>query len=120
MQRLVFTFFLLLCLSATAFPQIADTQKLPDDYVSDKCTAFPDGNYADCCVAHDKDYFFGGTKAERKASDKRLKSCVLSKGSGWKRKILTSMMYMGVRVGGVGFLNFPFSWGFGKRYKKKT
>jgi len=120
MRKLVLTVFLLFYLAATAFPQVGDTRRLPDDYVSDNCSLFPDGDYADCCVAHDKDYFFGGTKSERKASDQRLKQCVLSKGSGWKRKFLANAIYMGVRIGGVGFLNAPFSWGFGKRWKKKT
>ncbi|MEQ1643999.1 MAG: hypothetical protein ABL959_11190 [Pyrinomonadaceae bacterium] len=120
MKPILATLILLLCLSATAFPQVADTRQLPADYASDNCTAFPDGDYADCCVAHDKDYFFGGTKAERKASDKRLRKCVHSKGNGWKRKFLANAIYMGVRVGGVGFLNARFSWGFGKRWKKKT
>lgn len=120
MQKSVFTLFLLLCLSVTAFPQVGDTRQLPADYTSDNCTAFPDGDYADCCVAHDKDYFFGGTKAVRKAADQRLKQCVVSKSSGWKRRFLANVIYAGVRVGGVGFLNAPFSWGFGKRWKKKT
>ncbi|MBK6723929.1 MAG: hypothetical protein IPO41_16060 [Acidobacteria bacterium] len=120
MQKLLSTLFLLHCLSAAAFLQVGDTRQLPGDYVSDNCSLFPDGNYADCCVAHDKDYFFGGTKAQRKASDERLKQCVLSKGSGWKRKFLATTIYLGVRIGGVGFLNAPFSWGFGKRWKKQT
>lgn len=120
MQKILVILALILCLFATAIPQISDSRKLPDDYISDKCTAFPNGNYAECCIAHDKDYFFGGAKAERKASDKRLKACVLSKGRGWKRRFLANAMYLGVRVGGVGFLKAPFSWGFGKRYKKKT
>ncbi len=116
----ILTFCLLLTLCGTTFAQAADQRKLPDGYVSDNCTAFPDGNYGDCCVAHDKDYFFGGTKAERKASDQRLKECVVSKGNGWKRRMLGNAIYLGVRVGGVGFLKAPFSWGFGKRYKKKN
>lgn len=120
MNKAFLTLFLLLGLFATAMPQTGDERKLPDDYVSDRCTGFPDGNYADCCVAHDKDYFFGGTKVERKASDERLKQCVLSKGSGWKRRFLANAIYLGVRLGGVEFLKAPFSWGFGKRYKKKT
>jgi hypothetical protein len=120
MQRILATLLLLLCLSTTAFPQASDSRQPPKDYASDNCSLFPDGNYADCCVAHDKDYFFGGTKAERKASDQRLKQCVLSKGSGWQRKFLANAIYLGVRVGGVGFLRAPFSWGFGKRWKKKT
>jgi len=120
MKKVFLTGLVALFLCSTLFSQTSDERKLPADYVSDNCTGFPDGDYADCCVAHDKDYFFGGTKAERKAADLRLKQCVLSKGSGWKRTFLANAMYMGVRVGGVGFLKAPFSWGFGKRWKKKT
>ncbi len=114
----------ILCLVILAggqfFAQAPVERQLPESYVSDRCTAFPDGDYASCCVAHDKDYFFGGTWAERRASDKRLRECVLSTGSGFKRKFLANAMYMGVRVGGVGFFRAPFSWGFGRRYTKKT
>lgn len=27
-------------------------------FVSDGCSMFPDGDYRDCCVEHDKAYFF--------------------------------------------------------------
>jgi len=120
MRKSLVTVFLLIGLFGSVAAQTTNDRKLPNDYVSDNCSLFPDGNYGDCCVAHDKDYFFGGNKAERKASDQRLKQCVLSKGSGWQRKFLANAIYIGVRVGGVGFLMAPFSWGFGKRWKKKT
>lgn len=120
MRKIFITLFLLTGLFVTVAAQTGDNPELPGSYVSDNCTGFPDGNYADCCVTHDKDYFFGGTKAERKASDQRLKQCVLSKGSGWKRRFLANWIYLGVRIGGVEFLKAPFSWGFGKRWKKKT
>ncbi len=112
------TFCLIIVMCGQSFAEATDERQLPEGYVSDRCTAFPDGNYGDCCVAHDKDYFFGGTRAERKASDKRLKQCVLSKGGGWKRRLLANTMYLGVRLGGIGVGKGPFSWGFGKRYKK--
>lgn len=111
-------FCLIIVMCGQSFAEATDERQLPEGYVSDRCTAFPDGNYGDCCIAHDKDYFFGGTRAERKASDKRLKQCVLSKGGGWKRRLLANTMYLGVRLGGIGVGKGPFSWGFGKRYKK--
>ncbi|NNE98765.1 MAG: hypothetical protein HKN25_07065 [Pyrinomonadaceae bacterium] len=85
-------------------------------FKSDKCTLFPDGNYADCCVAHDKDYFKGGTGKERAASDKRLYRCVKKK-KGWQNKLLAPMMWLGVRVFGTAHLPTPFRWGFGKSKK---
>jgi len=72
---------------------------------------FPDGDYGDCCQAHDRDYYRGGTKAERKASDKRLEQCVRAKG----HKFLSKMIYLGVRIGGVPWLPTSFRWGFGQK-----
>lgn len=91
-------------------------KEAPPDFVGDACTFFPDGDYADCCLAHDRDYYRGGTKAERKASDKRLSRCVRAKG----HKYISKLMYVGVRVGGVAWLKAPFSWGFGQRKEKNN
>ncbi|HVF46807.1 MAG TPA: hypothetical protein VNA17_04510 [Pyrinomonadaceae bacterium] len=99
--------------------QVPSDRQMPADFKSDNCTMFPDGNYVDCCVEHDKDYYFGGSLKERRASDKRLKECVASKGRGWKRKLLANAMYIGVRVGGVHFLPTPFRWGFGNKWPRK-
>lgn len=93
-------------------------RELPADFKSDKCSLFFDGNWGHCCVEHDKTYFFGGTKAERKAADRKLYECIKATG-GCGKKAIAGMMYVGVRIGGVGFLKLPFSWGFGKRWKSK-
>ena len=98
-----------------ANPQTSQLKEAPPEFVGDGCTWFPDGDYADCCLAHDRDYYRGGTDEERKASDKRLALCVRSKG----HKYLSRLMFLGVRVGGVGWLHAPFSWGFGQR-KRET
>jgi hypothetical protein len=91
---------------------------LPAEFVSDGCTGFPDCNYRDCCVEHDRDYYFGGTSKERWSSDKRLYKCVRSK-PGWQNKLIAPLMWVGVRVGGVSFLPTPFRWGFGKTKKPR-
>lgn len=98
---------------STDFAQTPDNRKLPDNYVSDNCSWFPDGDYGDCCVEHDKDYFFGGTWHERRASDKRLVACVRAKG----HKYISKMMWIGVRLGGVSFLPSSFRWGFGSDWE---
>jgi len=103
-------------LSTAVLSQTAPERVMPSDFRSDRCSLFPDGDYGDCCVEHDKDYYFGGTSAERKASDKRLKACVMSKGKSWKRKWLANAMYLGVRIGGVSWLPTPFRWGFGNKW----
>ncbi len=100
-------------------PDPLKARVMPPEFQSDGCTLFPDGNYRPCCVEHDKDYFFGGTTRERRASDIRLYRCV--KGTrGWQNKIAAPLMLIGVRVGGVSFLPAPFRWGFGKKKIKKA
>jgi len=90
-------------------------QEPPADFKGDGCSLFPDRDYADCCLAHDRDYYRGGTKEERKASDKRLAQCVRAKG----HKYLSRLMYVGVRIGGMAWLPTPFRWGFGQKKKDK-
>ena len=112
--------FLLICLLSPmlSLSQGATTdlrQDPPAYYKSDGCTLFSDGNYRECCEAHDRDYYRGGTKAERNAADMRLRQCVRAKG----HKYLSTMMYLGVRIGGVAFLPTPYRWGFGQT-KPKT
>lgn len=94
----------------------ASAEEISPCFKSDKCSLFPDGNYGDCCVAHDKDYFKGGTGKERAASDKRLYRCVKKK-KGWQNKLIAPMMWIGVRIFGTSRLPTPFRWGFGKRKK---
>lgn len=109
---------ILFCVAAsqTATAQQEADRRLPDGTLSDRCSWFFDGDWGDCCIAHDKEYYAGGTKAMRKAADKRLKQCIQGKG----HKIVAQMMYYGVRIGGVGFLKLPFSWGFGKNRTPKA
>lgn len=91
--------------------------EIPPEYKSDGCTLFPDGNYRDCCVRHDREYFQGGSCRDRRRSDDRLYRCVRSK-KGWYNKIVAPVMWIGVRIGGVSFLPTPFRWGFGKSWRK--
>jgi len=89
---------------------------MPPDFKSDGCSLFWDGNYRDCCVAHDETYYFGGSLKERRSADKELYKCIRSKGNG---KFLASIIYLGVRIGGVSFLPTPFRWGFGHKFPRK-
>ncbi|MEO6049942.1 MAG: hypothetical protein ABIP78_01240 [Pyrinomonadaceae bacterium] len=102
-------------LIAPTLNQTIAKRAMPDEFVSDGCSLFPDGNYRACCVEHDKAYYFGGTKKERKAADRLLRDCVRAKG----HRFLAPAMYIGVRIGGVAFLPTPFRWGFGKKKPKK-
>ncbi|RMH20074.1 MAG: DUF1353 domain-containing protein [Gammaproteobacteria bacterium] len=95
-------------LSSCSFPP--KPQTLPErDFVSDGCSLWPDGDIADCCVRHDYLYWQGGSPAERKRADQSLRRCVTEKG----HPLEAWTMYVGVRLGGHGWLPTPFRWGFG-------
>lgn len=118
----VFLFLILFSIGAAAqsnSEQTSTAQSMPADFKSDKCSLFPDCDYGDCCVEHDKDYYFGGTSRERWRSDIRLYKCVRAK-KGFHHKIIAPIMFVGVRIGGVAWLPTPFRWGFGKKKIKKT
>jgi hypothetical protein len=106
------TIFSLLAIYASSqTSQVETRQDPPADFVGNGCTLWPDGNYRSCCEAHDRDYYRGGTGAERRASDKRLRDCVRGKG----HKYLAPLVYLGVRIGGVSWLPTSFRWGFGQK-----
>lgn len=113
--QLLLTPVIAITLVAGALGQTSTSRELPKDYVSDGCSWFPDGNYCECCVEHDKAYFYGGSKKERRAADRQLFECVKRK----KGRLLARMMWIGVRVGGVSFLPTSFRWGFGKRWDER-
>lgn len=84
------------------------------DFVTDGCSMWPDGDYKVCCIAHDKVYWTGGTAQERLKSDLRLQQCVSAK-SG---RLMGSVMYVGVRIGGHPIWPVPWRWNFGEPYLK--
>jgi len=98
--------------------QISGDELLPDGTKSDGCTLIGGKEFRSCCVAHDRDYYFGGTWKERFESDKRLYRCVRGKKS-FGAKLAAPFIWLGVRIGGVPFLSTPFRWGFGKFRKPK-
>ncbi|MGI8670008.1 MAG: hypothetical protein ACR2J3_09225 [Aridibacter sp.] len=129
LKKILLLFGLIVLLSVSLSAQTTHTSNESDtkktkltenqpDYQSDGCTFFPDGNYRDCCVAHDKDYYKGGSWKERRASDKHLYSCVRNK-KGWKNKFAAPVIWVGVRAFGASFLPTTFRWGFGKEKKVK-
>ena len=116
-RKLITTLILLTVSSISVFGQTDAPRVLPADFVSDGCTFFPDCNYRDCCVEHDKAYYFGGTLKERRAADDQLYECVKAT-SGPHRKTIAGIMWLGVRIGGVAFLPTPFRWGFENKYPR--
>ena len=124
MKKIFALFFVILLFSVGLFAQKTqtpanDAKKIPAEYRSDNCTFFPDCDYADCCVEHDRTYYLGGTSKERWQADKKLYKCVKAK-KGFHHKIIAPIMFVGVRIGGVSWLPTPFRWGFGKNKVKKT
>ena len=81
-------------------------------FVSDGCSMFPNYRWEKCCILHDKRYWSGGTKADRKQADKELYECVRKKGY----PLIATIMYLGVRVGGHPYLPFNWRWGYGYKY----
>lgn len=123
MKKITALFFVIILFSISAFAQKTpgsadETRKISADYKSDGCSLFPDCDFRDCCVEHDKVYYFGGTSKERWRADKKLYKCVRAK-KGFHHKIIAPMMWVGVRIGGVSWLPTPFRWGFGKNRAKK-
>lgn len=89
-------------------------------FATDGCTLFPDGTGRDkdlwrhCCVEHDRRYWLGGTRAERRNADRELRDCVAEAGEPKTGE----MMRKGVRASGTPYLPTGFRWGFGWRYPR--
>lgn len=118
MKKFIFISLLLGLLSLSSYAQSGSDSVVktvvPANFKSDGCSMFPDGDYRDCCVEHDKAYYSGGSWSQRWQADKRLFKCVARK-DGWWHKPLAPLIWAGVRIGGVGFLPTSFRWGFGKK-----
>lgn len=90
-------------------------------FTSDGCSLFPDrapaggADWCECCLAHDRAYWRGGTEAERAAADDALRACVL-RTTGDAR--LADAMHAGVRAGGTPALPTWFRWGYGWQYDR--
>ena len=78
----------------------------------DGCTLAPDFNFTDCCDRHDRLYWQGGTKTQRRDADKQLRQCIADHGHG----SLAEYYYLGVRLGGAPWWPTPWRWGFGWDY----
>ena len=67
-----------------------------------------------CCEEHDKAYYYGGSKEDKKLADLTLKYCV-NKVIG--HKFLGNAMQIAVRVGGGPYLPTSYRWGYGEDFK---
>ena len=84
-------------------------------FTTDGCSDFPNGTrqqkdlWLNCCIAHDKKYWAGGTAAEREAADRQLEACV----AGVGEPAIARIMLAGVRVGGSPWWPTSYRWGYG-------
>jgi hypothetical protein len=85
----------------------------PTAFTTDACTLWPDDGWAECCVAHDMAYWCGGTGAERRAADETLRACIAR-----HERRLATLMLVGVRAGGAGWMPTPWRWGYGWRWPR--
>lgn len=112
-------FSLLVTLAGTLLAQVSHAGQLKP-FTTDGCSMWVDGTpdspnlWRHCCVAHDRDYWLGGTEAQRLASDERLRACVASTGE----KGMGSYLYVNVRWGGSPFWMTPYRWGYGWDYRE--
>lgn len=103
--------FVVLTLLLSA-PARADELK---PFTSDGCSSFPDGTpsqqdlWLQCCTAHDRAYWKGGTHAQRLEADLELRSCVAQV----DEPEIAAVMLIGVRVGGSPVFPTRFRWGYG-------
>jgi hypothetical protein len=105
-----------LVLSGCAAPGSGGSGGAIAAFATDGCSMFPDrageggADWCSCCVAHDLVYWRGGTAEERHQADVMLQACVRQAANS---ALLANLMYAGVRIGGVPYLNTSFRWGYG-------
>jgi hypothetical protein len=74
--------------------------------------------WRECCVVHDRAYYYGGTREEKRAADEALKQCVAQKiGNDILGKLLGSGMQLAVSIGGLPYFSTPYRWGYGEDFR---
>lgn len=84
-------------------------------FTTDICSAWPDGNWGQCCVEHDMDYWCGGSREDRSKSDRRLRACVSDNYAAW----MGLVMRVGVYFGGSPWVPANWRWGYGHPYPSR-
>lgn len=93
--------------------------KLPENsFTTDGCSlwlnSFFGNDFTDICVAHDMEYWKGGSKEDRKNSDRLFRESINE-----KVFIMGDIMYFAVRVFGHPVVPAPWRWGYGFEYPYK-
>jgi len=96
-----------------------DLEPTPErPFATDACTAWPDGPWRHCCVAHDMAYWCGGPAEARRRADRELRACVASAVEGGHGALLAALVYAGVRLGGPPWLPTRGHWGYGRGWPR--
>ena len=71
-----------------------------------------------CCVEHDRAYYYGGTREQKIAADKKLKQCVIETlDEDLGAILLGSAMRIAVHIGGQPYFATPYRWGYGEDFR---
>ena len=73
--------------------------------------------WRECCVIHDKAYYYGGSKAEKEKADQELRTCVTGIVGN---DFLGKLMEAAVDIGGGPYLPAPFRWGYGEDFRDQS
>ena len=74
--------------------------------------------WRECCVVHDRAYYYGGTREEKEAADEALKKCVAQKlDDDSVGLLLGSAMEAAVRIGGLPYFSTSYRWGYGEDFR---
>lgn len=74
--------------------------------------------WRECCVVHDKAYYYGGSRKQKKAADEALKQCVAQiLGESTAGELLGSAMQLAVSIGGLPYFSTPYRWGYGEDFR---
>jgi hypothetical protein len=81
--------------------------------------------FRQCCVDHDEDYWYGGSRRMRRESDARLRRCVFNHNNGTVLGklfygLLSWGMWAAVRIGGSPKLPTPWRWKFSQPYTTRN
>lgn len=74
--------------------------------------------WRECCVVHDRAYYYGGSRAEKQAVDEALKRCVARMfGDEILGALLGSTMQFAVTIGGLPYFATSYRWGYGEDFR---
>lgn len=106
-------YFLALVFLVLGFGSVTQARGL-SPFVSDGCSSSPDGfvpgvELLECCIAHDIQYWKGGTYEEKEVADSEFKMCLYRK----TLPVIADAYYESVKIGGLKELKAPWAWGYG-------